>query len=46
MLGGGGTLFVGDSDQPVAAEHPVYQLQPDAEPVESLWPYQWIETLP
>jgi hypothetical protein len=46
MLGGGGRLFVGASDEPVAPEHAVYEIEPDAAPAESLWPYRSIEKLP
>jgi len=45
MLGGGGKLFVGSSDQPAAPEHPMYELEPEAEPTASMWPYQYVETL-
>jgi hypothetical protein len=45
MLGGGGRLFVGASDEPTPPEHPIYQLDPGTEPIESLWPYLYVETL-
>lgn len=46
MLAGGGQVFVGSSDQPATAEHPMYELEPDAEPIEDLWPYRYVATLP
>lgn len=43
LLGGGGRVFVGSDDEPVPPEYPIYVLEP--EPVESMWPYRYVETL-
>jgi hypothetical protein len=36
-------VFVGSDDDLVPPEYPIYVLEP--EPVESMWPYRYVETL-
>lgn len=41
----GGQVFTGSADQPATPEHLMYQLEPEAEPIASLWPFRYVETL-
>jgi hypothetical protein len=36
-------VFGGSPDQPAAPEHPIYELEPDAEPTDGPWPYRYVE---
>lgn len=45
LLGGGGQAFVGSSDEPAEAGYPMYALEPEPEPIESMWPYRYAGTL-
>jgi hypothetical protein len=45
LMLGGGKAYVGISHLLAPPEHAIYELEPAAEPIESLWPHRHVETL-